>query len=180
MWHHFFLLLFPKDSESVKILDIWLREVGAKRPLNGTSKVNRQTDTHTHRYMDKSTYRKHRPKGPMLWKYGFLGILGLPCCGIGATIRIGREMLCLPYAGFSKHRPSGPMLSISRNVRPSVCLSVCLSVCPCVHFLRYRLTIFLPPLPEIGCPIFLEIQNPWGKVMERSGLTFKHFCLEVV
>ena len=31
---------------------------------------------------------------------------------------------------FSKHRPSGPMLSISRNVRPSVCVSVC----PCVHF----------------------------------------------
>ena len=31
---------------------------------------------------------------------GFLGILGTPYCGIGATIRIGREMLCLPYAGF--------------------------------------------------------------------------------
>jgi hypothetical protein len=29
---------------------------------------------------------------------------------------------------FSKHRPSGPMLSISRNVRLSVCLSVCVSV----------------------------------------------------
>ena len=29
-----------------------------------------------------------------------LGILGPPYCGIGATIRIGREMLCLPYAGF--------------------------------------------------------------------------------
>ena len=28
------------------------------------------------------------------------GILGPPYCGIGATIRIGREMLCLPYAGF--------------------------------------------------------------------------------
>ena len=39
---------------------------------------------------------------------------------------------------------------------------------------------FVPPLPEIRCPIFLEIQNPWGKVMERSGLTFEHFCLEVV
>ena len=26
------------------------------------------------------------------------------------------------FSGFSKHRPSGPMLSISRNVRPSVCL----------------------------------------------------------
>ena len=33
------------------------------------------------------------------------------------------------FKSFSKHRPSGPMLSISRNVRPSVCLFVCLSVC---------------------------------------------------
>ena len=73
---------------------------------------------------------------------------------------------------FSKHRPSGPMLSISRNVRLSVCLSV--------QFLRYRLTFFLPPLPEVGCPIFLEIWTPWGKVMERSGLTFEIFSLEVV
>ena len=30
----------------------------------------------------------------------FLGILGPPSYGIGATISIGREMLCLPYAGF--------------------------------------------------------------------------------
>ena len=70
---------------------------------------------------------------------------------------------------FSKHWPSGPMLSISRNVRPSVCLSVCLCVC---SLLRYRLTVFLPPLPKVRCPIFLEIQNPWGKVMERSGLRY--------
>ena len=77
---------------------------------------------------------------------------------------------------FSKHRPSGPILSISRNVH----MCVCVSVCPSVHFLRYRLTVFLPPLPKVGCPIFLEIRNPWGKVMERSGLTFEHFCLEVV
>ena len=74
---------------------------------------------------------------------------------------------------FSKHWPSGPMLSISQNVH---CVSVCLSV----HILRYRLTVFLPPLPEVGCPNFLEIRNPWGKVMERSGLRFEHFCLEVV
>ena len=46
--------------------------------------------------------------------------------------------------------------------------------------LRYHLPVFLPPLPEVGCPIFLEIRNPWGKVMERSGLTFEHFSLEVV
>ena len=29
-----------------------------------------------------------------------MGILGPPYCGIGATIRIGRDMLCLPYEGF--------------------------------------------------------------------------------
>ena len=33
-------------------------------------------------------------------KFWFSGIPGPPYCGIGATIRIGREMLCLPYAGF--------------------------------------------------------------------------------
>ena len=42
------------------------------------------------------------------------------------------------------------------------------------------LMVFLPPLPEVGCPIFLEIRNPWGKVMERSGLRYEHFCLEIV
>ena len=35
-----------------------------------------------------------------LKKNGSWGILGPPSYGIGATIRIGREMLCLPYAGF--------------------------------------------------------------------------------
>ena len=60
---------------------------------------------------------------------------------------------------------------------PSVCLCVCLSVC---SLFRYRLTVFLPPLPEVGCQIFLEIWNPWGKVMERSGLTFEYFCLELI
>ena len=67
MWDHFFPLLFPKDSESLKILDIRLREVGAKRQLNGTSK-SEQTDRQTDKRTDISTYRKHRPRGPMLWK----------------------------------------------------------------------------------------------------------------
>ena len=37
---------------------------------------------------------------PFFKKIGFWGILGPLSYGIGATIRIGREMLCLPYAGF--------------------------------------------------------------------------------
>ena len=35
----FFLFLFPKDSKSLKTLDIQLWEVGKKRRLNGTSNV---------------------------------------------------------------------------------------------------------------------------------------------
>ena len=37
---------------------------------------------------------------PFFKKNWFLSILGPPDCGFSATIRIGREMLCLPYAGF--------------------------------------------------------------------------------
>ena len=33
-------------------------------------------------------------------KIWVFGILGPPYCGIGPTIRIGREIRCLPYAGF--------------------------------------------------------------------------------
>ena len=38
----------------------------------------------------------------------------------------------------------------------------------------------MPPLPKVGCPKFLEIRNPWGKVRERRGLRIEHFCWEVV
>ena len=67
--------------------------------------------------------------------------------------------------------------SICPSVRLSVCLCVCLSVC---SLLRYHLTVFLPPLPEVRCPIFLQIRNPWGKVMSRSGLRYEHCCLKTV
>ena len=40
---------------------------------------------------------------PFFKKIGFLGILGPLYCGIGATIRISQEMLCLPYAGFQNY-----------------------------------------------------------------------------
>ena len=60
MWDHFFTLFFPKDSKSLKILDIQLREVGAKKRLNGTSKVNTQTDGQT----DRRTFRLIESIGP--------------------------------------------------------------------------------------------------------------------
>ena len=57
MLDHFFPLLFSKDSESLKILDIRFRELGAKRPLNGTSKVNTRTDGRTDRHTHRRTFR---------------------------------------------------------------------------------------------------------------------------
>ena len=62
---------------------------------------------------------------------------------------------------------------------PSVCVCVCVRVCVC-SLLWYRLNVFLPPFPEVRCSIFLEIRNPWGKVMERSGLRYDYFCLKIV
>ena len=79
---------------------------------------------------------------------------------------------------FSLNQPSGPIQSISRNVR----LSVRPSVCPSVRLFTFEVPFnyLFAPLPKDGCPIFLEIRNPWGKVMERSGLIFEHFCLKMV
>ena len=82
-----------------------------------------------------------------------------------------------------------------------VCVSVCVSVCvPVFTFeLPFKslfaptsqiqifkkkwylcfslcLTVFLPQLPEVQWPNFLDFQNPWGKVMERSGLRIDNFC----
>ena len=43
---------------------------------------------------------------------------------------------------------------------PYICLFVCLSVC---SLLRYRLPVFLPPLPKVGCPIFFRDSESLGK-----------------
>ena len=64
MLDYIFPLLFPKDSESLKILDIRLREVGAKRPLNGTSKVDRQTNRQTDGQTHRRTFRLIESIGP--------------------------------------------------------------------------------------------------------------------
>ena len=58
-----------------------------------------------------------------------------------------------------------------------VCLCVCQSVC---SLLRYRLNIFLPPFPEVGCPTFLEIWNPWEKcwkeVVSELNIFVRKWC----
>ena len=64
MLDHFFPLLFHKDSKSLKILDIQLLEVGAKRPLNSTSKVNRQTNRQTDGQTHRWTFRLIESIGP--------------------------------------------------------------------------------------------------------------------
>ena len=53
-------------------------------------------------------------------KIGFLAILGPPYRGIGASIRIGQEMLCLPYAGFLlvQYPPPSPLNCLSCFVSP--------------------------------------------------------------
>ena len=69
----------------------------------------------------------------------------------------------------------GPLGRCFPKVEMSVCPCVCLCVC---SLLRYRFNVFLPPLPKFGGPIFLEIWNPWGKVILRSGLRFEILLFE--
>ena len=66
------------------------------------------------------------------------------------------------------------MLSMSQNVRLCVCLSVCSRTFE-VPFKR-----LFAPTSQSWMSKILEIRNPWEKVIERSGLRFEHFCLEVV
>ena len=61
---------------------------------------------------------------------------------------------------------------------PSVCPSVCLSVS--VFTFEVLFKRFLPLHPKVRCPKFLRIRNPWGEVVERSGLRFKHFFSKMV
>ena len=53
IWDHFFKLPFHKDSEYLKSLNIGLWELGAKRPLNGVRKCDRQTHKQTHKHTNK-------------------------------------------------------------------------------------------------------------------------------
>ena len=56
---------------------------------------------------------------------------------------------------------------------------VCLYI-PTYIFVRYYLNVFLPSLPKVQCPNFFDFWNPWGKVMERSGLRFKFVCTKMI
>ena len=75
---------------------------------------------------------------------------------------------------FSKHRPSGPMLSISQNVR----LSVCVSVCPFTFEVPFN-GLFAPTSQSRMFNIFRDSES-FGKSNGKNGLTFEHFCLEMV
>ena len=52
---------------------------------------------------------------------------------------------------------------------------MCLSVCVCAFPFEVPFKRLFAPLPEVGCPKFLAIRNPWGKVLERSGLRIVNF-----
>ena len=73
---------------------------------------------------------------------------------------------------------TGPTPSSFQSINPlgRCFLIVNLSVC---SLLRYRINIFLPQLPEVGYPIFLEIWNPWEKIMEGSRLGFEIFVFKL-
>ena len=67
--------------------------------------------------------------------------------------------------------------SIGQSICLSVCPSDCLSVCLFARLFTFEVPFkrLFAPTSQVGCPKFLESQNPLGKVMERSGLTLENF-----
>ena len=94
-----FPFLFPKDSESLKILVIRLHEEGAKRPLNCTSK-SEQTDKHTYEHFDLQKASAHKTL-PFKVLRGFGTIHG----SLGR-----RSQKKLDWVGPADHRPSQDQL----------------------------------------------------------------------
>ena len=72
MLDHFFSLFFPKDSESLKIFDIRLQEVGIKRPFNGTSKVKKKVREKN--FFLRGDFRQFLNKNVHIWNH-FLPLL---------------------------------------------------------------------------------------------------------
>ena len=59
--------------------------------------------------------------------------LGPPSYGIGATIRIGQEMLCLPYAGFFLFSITNPI-----HWKLSLLFLLCWPSCSCLFALKKK------------------------------------------
>ena len=147
MWHHFFPLLFPKDSESLKILDIRLREVGEKRPLNGTS---RSEHTQTDRWTDKSTYRKHLPWGPMLWKSRIRETKHLSTDADSSTDTT---------IGWTKKTQKPKIFEKGKNGKTLKCLEIC-------QYYRYTLR------PEVSNPLGSVVSTMFCKAKSAKHKLF--------
>ena len=77
---------------------------------------------------------------------------------------------------FSNHRPSGPMLSISRNVRLSVCLSLCPSVCVFTFEVPFK-RLFAPTSQSRMSNIFRDLES-LGKSNKKKWFQIWTFLFE--
>ena len=85
IWDQFFPLIFPERFRISK--NIWHPTLGSGgKKMYKCYLKSEQTDRQTHRQMDISTYRKHWPRGPMLWKSCIRETLSpLKCVWFGRT-----------------------------------------------------------------------------------------------
>ena len=138
-WDQFFQAFFPKDSKSLKILDIRLQEVGAKKASKyttwkGTS--NRHTDTQT----DIATTRSNRPSGPIRWKWNKKFSEDILCAGQckhpsnwTAQHPVGKdEILVLAPLHFGRFKTRN-WFSLSK-------------ICLLVYWPKIRMSLLPPPL----------------------------------
>ena len=113
---------------------------------------------------------------PFFKKIGFWGILGPPSYGIGATIRIGREMLCLPYAGFF-------LAVVASMIWLSFTIYLGCNFTEKMFFFFFLyfayLLLWYCKFPLFGCSvkIFLSLVAPKNSILEISPVSLCFFCL---
>ena len=124
----FFPLLFPKNT---KFLEIWLREVGAKRRLDGPSKVNKYKNLFKKSCFRRSDFKPFLSKNVQIWNQFFpllfpkktksLNFLEIWLWEVRAKRRLNstskvntktdRHTDTLTYIlTYRKHRPRGPFI----------------------------------------------------------------------
>ena len=181
---HLIPLIFSKDSENLKFLDIGLWEVGAKKTL----KRKEQQKKKIHEFFLLAATILHPLWANVFFKYettSFHYFSPRRLFTSTSQSRISTIFTDFESLGKSNGKKCSQIWKISLikgvklpRKKTLVFGEFCLTEPDFfgIGVSHSVFTVFCPPLPEVKCPNSLDFWNPWGKVMKRNGFRFDNFC----